>query len=137
VLTGRCLCGGVRFEVEGPFSELGYCHCKQCQRASGSAFSANTTVARSRLRFVAGEDLLREYESSPDAFRAFCSRCGSPVYKRWQHQQDSLRIRLGLLDGDPGLRARAHFWVDVKPPWYEISDALPQYPEGVPTKRRT
>lgn len=135
MLTGRCLCGGVRLEVDGPFSALGYCHCKQCQRASGSAFSANSTVARSGVRFVAGEDLIHEFESSPGTFRAFCSRCGSPIFKRGVDQPDSLRIRLGLLEGDPGLRAQAHFWVSVKQPWYEIGDALPQFPEGVRTPR--
>jgi hypothetical protein len=120
----------VRFEVDGPWSPLVYCHCTQCQRASGSAFAANSTVARSGVRFLSGEDLIREYESSPGTFRAFCSRCGSPVYKRGVDQPDSLRIRLGLLDGDPGLRAQAHFWTSVKQPWYEIRDALPQHPEG-------
>lgn len=116
------------------FGALGYCHCKQCKRASGSAFSANSTVARGDVRFVSGEDLLRKYESSPGRFRAFCSRCGSPVYKRVSEQADALRIRLGPLDGDPELRARAHVWVAAKAPWYEISNSLPQFPEAPPPR---
>jgi len=135
VLTGRCLCEGIRYEISGELAPLGYCHCKQCQRASGSAFAANSTVARRDLRFVAGEELLREYESSPGRFRVFCSRCGSPVYKRVSEQPDSVRIRLGTLDGDPKLRARVHVFVASKAPWYEITDSLPQLPEGLPPKR--
>jgi hypothetical protein len=134
MLTGRCLCEGVRYELTGPLAPLGYCHCKQCQRASGSAFAASSTVARSDLRFVAGEELLREFESSPGRFRAFCSRCGSPVYKRVTEQPDSVRIRLGLLDGDPQLRARVHVFVAAKAPWYEITDSLPQLPAGLPPR---
>ena len=135
MLTGRCLCGGVRLEISGELAPLGYCHCKQCQRASGSAFAANSTVARSDLRFALGEELLREYESSPGRFRVFCSRCGSPVYKRVNEQPDTVRIRLGLLDGDPHLRARVHVFVSEKAPWYEITDSLPQLPEGLPPRR--
>lgn len=135
MLTGRCLCESVRFEVTGPFGALGFCHCKQCQRANGSAFSANSTVARKDVRFVSGESLLHEFESSPGRFRAFCSRCGSPVYKRTTDQPDSLRLRLGLLDGDPQLRTLAHIWIDSKAAWYEIGDALPQFPEALPPRK--
>jgi len=82
-----------------------------------------------------GVGLLREFESSPGRFRSFCSRCGSPVYKRVGEQPDSVRIRLGLLDGDPQLRSRAHIWVSSKAPWYEITDSLPQLPEGLPPRK--
>ncbi len=135
MLTGNCLCGGVRFEIHGPLAPLGYCHCKQCQRASGSAFAANSTVANADLRFVSGKELIAEFESSPGAFRAFCSRCGSPVYKRLASQPDSVRIRLGLVNEDPGLRPRVHVWVGAKAAWYEIADSLPQLREGLPPRK--
>lgn len=135
MLTGNCLCGGVRFEIHGPLAPLGYCHCKQCQRASGSAFTANTSIAKADFRLLSGQELIREYESSPAAFRAFCSRCGSPVYKRLASQPDSIRVRLGLVNEDPGLRPRVHVWVSAKAAWYEISDALPQLPEGLPPRK--
>ncbi len=134
-MTGRCLCESVRFEITGPFGPLGYCHCKQCQRATGSAFSASSTVARADVRFLSGEELLREFESSPGRFRTFCSRCGSPICKRTSDQPDALRIRLGVLDGDPQLTARAHIWVSAKAPWYQIADSLPQLPEGLPPRK--
>jgi hypothetical protein len=65
----------------------------------------------------------------------FCSRCGSPICKRSSDQPDALRIRLGLLDGDPELHARAHIWVSAKAPWYQIADSLPQLPEGLPPRK--
>ena len=89
----------------------------------------------SRREFLAGLDGVTEYESSPDKFRAFCSRCGSPVYSRTTADPDHLRIRLGLLDQDPGRRALAHVWVSSKAPWFEITDRLPQFPEAPPPRR--
>ena len=128
MLEGGCLCGGVRFRIDGKLGPAGYCHCKQCQRASGSAFAANAPVRTKYFAFLAGEDLVREYESSPGKFRAFCSRCGSPVYSRTSSDPDTFRLRLGLLDGDPGRRSVAHAFVGSKAEWFELpDDGLPRY----------
>jgi hypothetical protein len=133
-LTGRCLCGATRFHINGRVGAVGYCHCGQCRRASGTAFASNANVARANIEFLSGLDEVTEYESSPGKFRAFCSRCGSPVYSRSTADPDNLRIRLGLLDQDPGRRALAHLWVSSKAPWFDISDQLPQFPEGPPPR---
>lgn len=134
MLHGKCLCEGVRYEISGALGPLGYCHCSQCRRASGSAFGANADAAKNEFRFTSGAELIREFESSPDTFRAFCSRCGSPIYKRSNAKPDVIRIRLGSLDEDPGLRARVHVFVGDKAPWYEITDALPQFEKGLPPR---
>ncbi len=125
--SGRCLCGGVRFEIEGPLGPFAYCHCTSCRRASGTAFAANTPVEAARVRWTSGRELLREYESSPGKFRSFCGGCGSPVHARLGAAPEWLSLRLGLIDADPGHRARAHFNVGEKAPWFDITDALPQH----------
>jgi len=124
----------VRFEITGSLGPLGYCHCTQCRRASGTAFSANADVARAELWFTSGDALIREFESSPGRFRAFCSRCGSPLYKRTAERPEVMRVRLGLLEDDPQLQARVHVRVSSRAPWYEITDSLPQLPEGLPKR---
>jgi hypothetical protein len=131
VIDGGCLCGGVRFRLTGKLGPAGYCHCKQCQRASGSAFAANAPVRTAYFQLTAGADLVSEYESSPGKFRGFCRRCGSPVYSRRDTEPELRRIRLGTLDDDPERRPLAHVWVASKAPWHTITDALPQYPEGI------
>ena len=131
MIDGGCLCGGVRFRLTGKLGPAGYCHCKQCQRASGSAFAANAPVRTAYFQLTAGADLVSEYESSRGKFRAFCRRCGSPVYSRRDTEPELRRIRLGTLDGDPERRPLAHVWVASKAPWHAITDALPQYPEGI------
>lgn len=131
MLEGRCLCGGVRFRLTGRLGPAGFCHCKQCQRASGSAFAANAPARAKYFEVVAGADLISEYESSSGKFRAFCSRCGGPIYSRRDSEPDIRRIRLGTLESDPERRPLAHLWVASKAPWYSISDSLPQYREGL------
>ncbi len=125
---GSCLCGGVRFEITGDLGPIACCHCSQCRKASGTAFATNANVARGGHRFVVGEHLVREYESTPGKTRAFCSRCGSPLYSRTATDPDTLRIRLGTLDGDPGSRPVLHVWTASKAPWFEVTDGLPQIP---------
>jgi len=129
MLEGGCLCGGVRFRVTGKLGPAVYCHCKQCQLASGSAFAANAPVRTRYFELTSGDDLVSEYESSPGQYRAFCRRCGSPVYSRRDADPEIRRIRLGTLDSDPQRRPLAHVWVASKAPWHSIDDSLPQYPE--------
>ena len=129
-MHASCLCGGVRVAITGKLGPVVYCHCSYCRKASGTAFGANADVRRKYWRWVSGEELIREFESSPGTFRGFCSRCGSPVYKRRVDAPDILRLRLGLLDDDPARRALAHFWVGSKAPWFDIADELPQFAAG-------
>ena len=131
---GSCLCRNIQYEIEGELGEFGYCHCTSCRKASGSAHSANAGVDRSSFRLVSGADTLREYESSPGKLRAFCSRCGSPIYAYLTASADVLRIRLGSLDTPFSKHPRAHTWVSDKASWEPIDDALPQFPEWAPRK---
>jgi hypothetical protein len=129
-LRATCLCGGVEIEIGGRLGPVVYCHCTRCQKASGTAFGANADVRRRYWTWVSGEDLVREYESSPGVHRAFCATCGSSLYSRRDGDPDTLRVRLGLLDGDPERRPLAHFWVSSRAPWYAITDDLPQFEAG-------
>jgi hypothetical protein len=129
-MTAKCLCGGVRIEITGKVGPIVYCHCSRCRKASGTAFGANVDVREKYWQVASGSDLIREFESSPGVWRAFCGRCGSPIYSRRTAAPDVFRLRLGLLEADPDRRPLAHFWVASKAPWYAIADDLPQFAEG-------
>src|SRR5215510_11184063 len=129
---GSCLCGNVRYELTAELGEFGYCHCTSCRKASGSAHAANAPIDRTDVHLVSGSDTLREFESSPGKFRAFCSRCGSPIYAYLASSRDILRIRLGSLDTAFGKQPRAHTFVSDKASWEPINDNLPQFPEWAP-----
>ena len=130
MLTGRCQCEGVRFSISGKLGPAGFCHCKQCRRANGSAFASNAPVRTQYFKVNQGDDLIREFESSPNKFRAFCSRCGSPIYSRHASEPEIRRIRLGTLEDDPGRKPLAHLWVSAKASWYTIEGDLPCFAEG-------
>jgi hypothetical protein len=126
MLKGSCLCGGVRYEIDGGLGAVTNCHCSLCRKMSGSAFSSGMTIPATSFRFTAGEELLKEWESSPGYYRVFCGRCGSPLLKRKDKDPNKIRFRPGTLDSDPGAKVTKHLHVGSKAPWFEIKDGLPQ-----------
>jgi hypothetical protein len=132
VHKGSCLCGSVRYEIDGELGDFGYCHCRSCRKASGSAHAANAPVDRERFRLLGGGETLREFASSPGKMRVFCSRCGSPIYAYLAAKPEIFRIRLGSLDTPFEKQPKAHSWVSDKAPWAPITGPLPQFPEWPP-----
>jgi hypothetical protein len=128
MLTGSCLCGAVRYEIDGKIGPVAHCHCITCRKAQGGAFVTNAPVRKKYFRLTSGDDSVVEFESSPGKQRCFCRVCGSPLWSRRESAPDTIRIRLGLLDTDPGRRPLAHVWVAEKAPWYDITDDLPRSP---------
>src|SRR5215471_3883497 len=124
MLTGSCLCGGVKYEIMGELGAATNCHSSWCRKMSGSAFASGSTIPTSSFRYVAGKDLLKQWESSPGYFREISSRCGSPILKRKTKDPDNLRLRAGRLDSDPGVKISKHSHVSSKAPWVEIKDGL-------------
>jgi hypothetical protein len=131
---GSCLCGGIRFTLDAELGTILMCHCAQCRKASGTAFAANTPVAEERFTLRAGAELIREYESSPGKVRAFCARCGSPIYSKTVKLPGVLRLRLGSFDTPLGREPDCHIFAASKADWYEIRDALPQFAESPPRR---
>jgi hypothetical protein len=132
VYKGSCLCGSVQYEIAGELGDFGYCHCTSCRKASGSAHAANAPIERHQFHLLTGADTLREFESLPGKFRAFCSRCGSPIYAYLAVSRELIRIRLGTLDTPFTGTPKAHTWVSDKAPWERIAADLPQFPEWAP-----
>jgi hypothetical protein len=131
-LTGRCPCEGARFEITGKLGPAIYCHCSMCRRASGSSFATNASVRKENFRILDGGELIKEYESSPGSRRAFCSNCGSPLYKTFADIPSIRRVRLGTLDNAEGVKSVAHIWTGSKSDWFEITDDLVQFEEEPP-----
>ncbi len=118
---GGCLCGAVRYSVEGPLRAVVACHCDQCRRSSGHHVAA-TSAPRDAVR-IEGE--VSWYASSPEARRGFCGVCGSNLF--WEAEgRETLSIFAGTLDGASGLRLERHIFVADKGDYYDITDGLPQ-----------
>jgi hypothetical protein len=127
VLTGGCLCGGVRYEVVGPLGGIEHCHCTMCRKAHGAAFSTNTAVPAAMVRVASGAALITEYASSTNRRKCFCSRCGSQLFIRRTNAPETLVVTLGTLDDAGQARPQRHVFVGSKAPWFDIADDLPQY----------
>ena len=131
-LTGGCLCGGVRFEVDKPPVNASYCHCTRCQRRTGTAASAQARVPAGALRVVAGDELVREWAPADGWPKCFCGVCGSALWSR-SPEGSWLGVRLGAFDADPGVRPSYRQFVAYAAAWEEIpEDGLPRFPERRP-----
>jgi len=136
-IRGGCLCGAVRYEVHGRFLRAGHCHCSRCRKHSGTAVCTQGRVARDAFRLVSGEERIRVFCPQPGAaVKAFCATCGSSLFGGSWPAGPEVSIRLGSVDGDPGIRPQCHTFVDSRAPWDAITDDLPQYPGPLPADRR-
>ena len=129
-MTGGCLCGAVRFEIDGRISSIWYCHCSKCRKTTGSAFHPAAMCRKSSFRWVSGERSISEYRTESGYHTRFCSRCGSSVPAVLEN--GSVVLSVGSLDGNPGSRAVRHIFVGSKAPWFEIHGELPQFEGHVP-----
>src|SRR3984957_10294167 len=127
ILSGKCLCGVVRYEVEDQFRYCLNCHCSNCRRTTGAAFKPFAGIERDKLRITCGADRLLIYgeESRHDAH---CGTCGSLLYSLVGEAQ-FVHVTLGTLVDSPSIRPSAHIYVGSKAAWYTITDDLPQHHE--------
>jgi hypothetical protein len=129
-LKGQCLCGAVTYTIPDELLYAGYCHCSECRKFSGSAFSTFGGIEKSKFKFESGESKVSYYKKSEASNMASCSICGSSLFAD-KPQKGLVHIRLGTLVDEPSLKPQAHVFVGSKAPWYEITDTLPQF-DGIP-----
>jgi len=132
MITGGCLCGAVRYEVRGPFHRAGYCHCSRCRRHSGTAVCTQGRVRRQDFHLLSGADQVRAYRPDGGSVKAFCVVCGSSLFGGSWPDGPEVSIRLGSVDGDPGIRPQVHTFVASRAPWDTILDDLPQFEGALP-----
>lgn len=121
--TGSCLCGAVRFRVDGELHPPDACHCSQCRRQSGH-YWASTGIERTALS-VTGEEHLSWFRSSEKVQRGFCARCGSFLF--WDPLgHDRIAVAMGAFDAPTGTQLAKHIFVGDKGDYYTIADGLPQ-----------
>jgi hypothetical protein len=132
VVTGGCLCGGVRFEIVEPLVAMTYCHCTRCQRRSGTAASAQVRIEPGSLRFVQGEELVQGWLPPDGSEKCFCRNCGGQLFSRGS--DGAIRsVRVGALDEDPGLTPIHRAYVAYAATWEPIpDDGIPRYDEAAP-----
>ncbi len=125
-LSGSCLCGAVRFQVEDRFAWGHLCHCTQCQKATGTAHATNLFTDPDNVTWLQGEELVRRYDVEGRTISsAFCLRCGSNLPYRSKSGQ-TLVVPAGSLDDTPSTGPERHIFFAERMPWWESAHGLPR-----------
>ena len=124
-MEGGCLCGAVRYVVEGQPLSSGICHCESCRRASSSPRLPFMGVRSGSFRYTTGAPV--NYASSPGVTRSFCGRCGSPLTYRRDDAPDELDIMTVSLDDPGAVSPTFHVWTEDALDWDRLAGDLTRY----------
>jgi hypothetical protein len=126
-IEGGCLCGRVRFRLEGePLASMA-CHCRDCQYLSGGAEANVVAYSRASFTLLSGDEKI--YRSPADSgtvvWRSFCPECGTPLFAGNDKTPDFMAVKVGTLDDPAHFRRMGHIWTDSAPPWHLMEPDLP------------
>jgi hypothetical protein len=132
-LSGGCACGALHYDCNADPVFMFNCHCRDCQRASGSAYAAIVVVPKAAVQ-MRGE--VRYHKIIGDVGKAiergFCPTCGSHVVDRLERQPNILALQAGSLD-DPSMhRPKMDVFTSRAQPWAHMDPAIPKQAQGVP-----
>ena len=130
--TGTCLCGEVRYRVDGEIGPPVACHCQYCRRGHGAPFSLIALVSRSQFVWLEGEEHVRRFDTPGGGTREFCSLCGTRFFNGPRIAPESISLVLATFDEEWTQAPVAHVNVGTKAPWHVIADGAPQYPRLPP-----
>jgi hypothetical protein len=123
--SGACLCGEVRFEIEGEFERFYLCHCEYCRKDTGSAHAANLFSSTAALKWISGHDRIRQFDLPATRHsKCFCSTCGSAL-PMTQMSGALLVVPAGSLDSEIQTRPDAHIFVSSKAGWDDALEKVP------------
>jgi hypothetical protein len=125
---GGCLCGAVRYRVDGPPLRAGYCHCRMCQRAAGAPVTAWGIWPADRFAWSRGEP--GTFASSAKGQRSFCQGCGSSLAFVDPGDRTVVEVTLASLDDPAAFPPEEHIWTTSRVRWLEIGDKLPRHTGG-------
>lgn len=134
-ITGGCNCGAVRFEItEAPVYSY-YCHCTRCQRRSGAGAAPGIISPPGSFKLLQGEDALTKWSAGDGFDKWFCSVCGSHTHASSPDNPELVSVRMGVLDGDPGIRPGSRHFTDSAAGWEPVDegDGLIHHHGALPT----
>jgi hypothetical protein len=118
--TGSCACGAVRYVLKGEPQAIAVCHCRHCQKQSGSAFSFNLIVKEVDYKqWGETKFYVTTGDSGRPSFRHFCADCGSPVVTKAAVMPGMIIVKAGTLDSMEGLQPQREIYTDRAVEWFE------------------
>ena len=126
-VEGGCQCGAVRFRIGLPPKWCAHCHCSMCRRAHGAGFVTWVGSESDRFRLLSGAAELKRYQSSAQATRSFCGRCGTMLFFESARWLGEIHVTLAHLDSAEGITPQAHAYWGSRVPWVDLTgDDLPK-----------
>lgn len=126
-ITGSCLCGEVKFEIDGDFESFYLCHCKFCQKDTGSAHASNLFSSTAKLVWQSGQDKIKIYHfPSTKHMKGFCSNCGSAL-PSLQMDGKLLVVPAGSLNQDISIKPNAHIFTSSRASWEHDLENIKSY----------
>lgn len=122
-MKGSCNCNSISFEISGDISKLYQCHCKLCQKQSGSASNTATMIHDSNFKWLSGSDSVTHWKRDSGFTSDFCKTCGSPVPNRLRDTR-FFWVPMGLVE-DVDANVIVHICCESKAKWDSISDNAP------------
>ena len=132
--TGQCLCGEIKYSIDNTPAMAGVCHCKNCQRQAGSAFSTLAGVPLEQFHLTSGQPKLykdSDTESGNSVERFFCGTCGSPIYSAVPSFADMIFLKTGTMDDTSACAPQFHIWSDTKQNWVDLAGSVPVSPRNL------
>ena len=131
-IEGGCLCGEVRYRIQGEPLASGTCQCRTCRKASAAAIVPWLHLDAANFSFIAGKPV--DFKSSPAVTRTFCGRCGTPLTYWTTNYGPTIDVTTGSLDDPEVFPPIAHVWTSHKLGWVKFADGLPCLEEGPPSE---
>ena len=130
LVSGGCLCGAVRYDARPRPESAYYCHCRDCQIGSSSAFTVAIFSDEKDFRLTSGE--LSVYSKTADSGRnldrMFCSRCGTPLVWTGEGFPGAVLVSLSSLDDPEAYRPVHEGWTDAAISWSRIHETIQSFP---------
>lgn len=123
-MTGGCACGRVRFLAQVRDGDAYLCHCRMCQRASGSVSLAFKNLPKADVKWEA-EPVW--YESSPIARRPFCAACGTSLGFEYP-DSENMDLTVAAFDDPSRFRPKFHFGIESAHRVWLNTEGLPEHP---------
>jgi hypothetical protein len=131
-LEGGCACGAIRYKLTGDPLIVHACHCRDCQRLTGSAFVTNIWIEKELVKATGFEPKTFRLTGGSGRFHDvfFCGACGTYLWSRYHGAPvDSLFVRAGTLDTPEAVRPDVHIFTRSKVPWLELPKEVPVFKE--------
>ena len=123
--AGGCLCGALRYTSSAEPIEVGYCHCRMCQKLSGATVLPWVSFTTGSFSYTEASPKI--YVSSEWGRREFCAECGSQIAFRATDSDNTVEINVGTHDDPEAVTPQYHVWCNSQVSWFDTQDELPRY----------